>query len=130
MKAELERLARFGLVGVTNTLLTIMTFLVLTHLGLAAAGASALGFAAGAANGYLLNRSWTFRSPVHGLGPVARYVGVQGVGAALSAVGVGVLTGAVALGRLDAEVLIIPPVTLITYILSRRIVFMVVEPLA
>ena len=71
-RAEAARFARFCLVGVSNTLLTLATFTLLTAAGVPAAPASALGFAVGAINGYVLNRSWTFRSRRRGVGTVTR----------------------------------------------------------
>jgi putative flippase GtrA len=71
------RLVRFGIVGVSNTLITLAVFAMLHHHGVPGALASALGFAAGAANGYRLNRTWTFRSAASGSDVVARYVGIE-----------------------------------------------------
>jgi putative flippase GtrA len=110
--SELGRMLRFGLVGVTNTAVTLATFWLLVHAGTPAPAASALGFAAGAANGYRLNRTWTFRAASRGPGTLARYVAVQALGAALSAIG---------RAALAAEVLVLPAVTVVTYVLSRRV---------
>jgi len=113
----MTRLLRYGTVGVANTLVTLAVFEVLARLGVPAAAASALGFAAGAANGYALNRTWTFRA-TGGRATFARYVLVQAFGAAASANGVGRLGG-----RLEAECLVLPAVTLLTFALSRTFVF-------
>src|SRR5205085_1103924 len=78
------RLVRYATVGLANTLLTFVAFAVLTHAGVAATVASALAFAAGAMNGYALNRRWTFRTR----GRFGRYVAVQALGAACSAAGI------------------------------------------
>jgi putative flippase GtrA len=123
VRAELLRLVRFALVGASNTALTLAAFAVLTGLGAASPVASALGFAVGAANGYVLNRRWTFRCADHGAAVVGRYVAVQAVGAGLSAVGVAFATSDLDLRRLAAEAIVIPVVTLVTYSLSRRLVF-------
>jgi putative flippase GtrA len=123
MRTELQRLVRFGVVGVSNTLLTVAVFAVLTGLRLPAAPASALAFAAGAANGYRLNRSWTFRVHVGGWVTVARYTAVQLLGAGLSAGGVALVSSDTSLRRLAAEAVVLPVVTIITYTLSRRVVF-------
>lgn len=121
MRTELSRLTRFCTVGVLNTLLTLVAFTLLTRVGVASSPASALAFAAGAVNGYVLNRSWTFRAP----GSLMRYVAVQAVGAACSAGGIALARSELDLRRLLAECVVIPAVTLITYTLSRRIVFAV-----
>jgi putative flippase GtrA len=113
------QLARFATVGATNTLVTLVVYALLSALGLAAPPAGALAFAAGGANGYFLNRGWTFASSRRGIGVVGRYAVVQGLGAGLDAVAL----AAVALPRLEAEVVVLPVVTLITFALSRQWVF-------
>jgi putative flippase GtrA len=107
-------LVRFAAVGVSNTLVTLASFAVLAHLGAPRGLASATAFALGAANGYRLNRSWTFHSDRRGAATIARYAAVQGLGALLSAVAIGVLR---------REVLVLPLVTVITFTLARRLVF-------
>ena len=122
MKAEARRFLRFCVVGATNTLVTLATFSVLTAIGAAAPAAAAMGFAVGAVNGYVLNRSWTFRA-AGGAGTVARYVAVQALGAAASAGGVALATGDLELRRLAAEAVVLPFVTALTYGLARTVVF-------
>jgi putative flippase GtrA len=72
---------KFGLVGVSNTLLTFAIYtLLLKVFGVWYLAASAIGFAVGATNGFLLNRRWTFREHVgDSLTPV-RWAVVQGLG--------------------------------------------------
>lgn len=120
-RTELGRLVRFGIVGLSNTALTLATFTLLVALRAPAPAASALAFAAGAVNGYRLNRQWTFRVAGGGPGLVARYVAVQGLGATLSAVGMALLSRDLTVGHLVAEALVLPVVTAITYVLSRRV---------
>jgi putative flippase GtrA len=122
MRNEMARFVRFGVVGVSNTVLTLVAYEILTLLGLADTAASALGFAVGAANGYLLNRSWTFHAD-GGMAMLARYVGVQGLGALLSAAGVDLATSDLSLRKLAAECVVLPAVTLLTYTLARTVVF-------
>jgi putative flippase GtrA len=112
-------IVRFAIVGVSNTLVTLASYAVLAHVGIAPPVAAAAAWALGAANGYRLNRSWTFRSKRRGPRTAARYVVVQGLGALLSALAV----AAVPMPKLGAEALVLPIVTLVTYTLSRRLVF-------
>ena len=49
---ELARVARYALVGVSNTVITFLAYSLLARAGVAAPAASAAGFALGAANGY------------------------------------------------------------------------------
>ena len=54
---------KFGIVGVSNTLLAFAVYTVLLKVfGVWYLAASAIGFAVGAINGFLLNRRWTFAS--------------------------------------------------------------------
>lgn len=122
MTAEATRFLRFALVGVSNTALSLVAYTLLTGTGFPAAPASALAFAAGAANGYVLNRSWTFRAH-GGPGALGRYVAVQALGALASAGGVAVATTALSLPRFAAECLVLPGVSLMTYALTRTFVF-------
>lgn len=72
---------KFGLVGVTNTLLTFVVFMLLVKVfGVWYLAASAIGFFAGALNGFLLNRSWTFRGHAGGSLAAVRWTVVQGCG--------------------------------------------------
>ena len=105
---------RFAVVGVTNTIVTLVSYALLTHFGVPKSVASAVAFGLGALNGYRLNRTWTFHSERRGAGVAARYVGVQALGALLSAV---------AIGLLRSEFLVLPLVTIVTFTLSRRLVF-------
>lgn len=130
MRGEVGRLMRFGLVGVSNTLLTLVTFTLLTGAGMASPAASALAFGAGAVNGYLLNHAWTFRGSRGGVATVARYVAVQAFGALCSAAGVALAASDLELRRLAAEGVVLPVVTLVTYVLARTVVFLDSEPTA
>ena len=122
-RAEATRLARYGIVGVSNTALTFAVYTLLMAIGVAAPIASAGGFALGGANGYQLNRRWTFTGSTPGRATVLRYVSVQAVGAAASAAGVALARGD-GLARMPAEVAVLPVVTLLTYALARTVVFL------
>jgi putative flippase GtrA len=114
---------RFALVGATNTALTLCAYWLLVLAGLPGPVAGAVGWALGAANGYRLNRGWTFRSALRGLTPAARYVAVQALGAGLDALGVWLVVGDGHLHRLEGQVVILPAVTLLTFALCRGWVF-------
>jgi putative flippase GtrA len=121
--ALVAQLVRYGLVGVTNTALTLAAYAALIAIGAPVALAAAAGWAVGAANGYRLNRAWTFRSALTGAGPATRYVMVAALGAGLDALGTTVAVGHDHLPRLAAEIAILPAVTVVTFVLCRRWVF-------
>jgi putative flippase GtrA len=122
-RAPAVQLLRYGLVGATNTALTLAAYAALVALGAPAALAAATGWAVGAANGYRLNRAWTFRSVLTGAGPAARYVLVAALGAGIDALGTAIAVGHDHLPRIAAEIAILPAVTVVTFVLCRRWVF-------
>jgi putative flippase GtrA len=121
-RAEAIRVVRYGLVGLSNTALTFVAYTLLTAAGAAAPAASAIGFALGAVNGYLLNGRWTFAGSARGAATLARYVAVQALGAAASAAGVALARGD-GVPRIPSELAVLPAVTLLTYALARTVVF-------
>ena len=112
-----RQLARFLAVGVSNTLLSLAVYAALLAAGAPTPAAAALGFATGAVNGYVLNRTWTFAAR-DSAAARARYVAVQAAGTAANAALVSVLAGAGA-GRLAAYAVAVPPVTLATFLANR-----------
>src|ERR1700732_362694 len=72
---------KFGVVGVSNTLLTFAVYgLLLKVFGVWYLAASAIGFIVGATNGFLLNRKWTFREHVGDALTPVRWAIVQSCG--------------------------------------------------
>ena len=63
--AVLVQFVKFGIVGISNTLITFAVYTVLLKVfGVWYLAASAIGFVVGAINGFLLNRRWTFAGHV------------------------------------------------------------------
>jgi putative flippase GtrA len=117
------QLVRFGLVGATNTALTLVTYVALVGLHAPVALAGAAGWGVGAVNGYRLNCAWTFGGAARGAIPAARYGAVQLMGSGLNALLVGIAVGHEHLPRLVGELVVLPPVTVLTFVLCRGWVF-------
>jgi putative flippase GtrA len=122
------QLVRYGLVGASNTALTLIAYAGVVAAGGPAPLAAAVGWAIGAANGYVLNRAWTFRSHRRGARAPARYAAVALLGAGLDALGVAALVGDEGLPHLASEVAMLPFVTALTFVLCRRWVFVEAMP--
>ena len=72
---------KFGIVGVSNTLLSFAVYtLLLKGFGVWYVAASGIGFSVGAVNGFLLNRRWTFKEHVGDALTPVRWGIVQGCG--------------------------------------------------
>ena len=70
------QLARYGVVGVANSVIGFAIYAVGVKLGVQYLLASALAYAIGSVNGYVLNRRWTFPG-ASTLSSASRYAGVQ-----------------------------------------------------
>ena len=119
----LGQLVRFGLVGFTNTALTLATYAVLSGLHVPVALAGAGGWAVGAVNGFVLNRAWTFRGAARGALPAARYAVVALAGSGLNAALVSIAVSDEHLPRFAGELAVLPPVTVLSFVLCRSWVF-------
>jgi putative flippase GtrA len=125
----LVQFVKFGIVGVSNTLLTFIVYtLLLKVFGVWYLAASALGFAVGATNGFLLNRRWTFREHVGDTLTPVRWAVVQGCGLGINE---GLLYLLVHDGRVDkllAQALATVVVTLSTFFANRAWTFRMQPP--
>ena len=112
-------LARYGAVGITNTLFSAACYALLVFLGSDAVAAATVAFALGSVNGFLWNRRWTFAGR-EAASPI-RYVAVQAAGLAVTDVLIGALDPA--LGPAIAYLLTTGTVTLATFAANRRFSF-------
>lgn len=119
--ATIRQLVRYGVVGASNTLITLAIYALCTDaLGVQYEVALSLGFVAGTINGYILNRRWTFQATGSSHArAVRRYTGVQLLAYLTNLV---LLHAAVNWLRLEknlAEAVVIPLVFLATYLPNR-----------
>lgn len=120
---------KFGIVGVSNTLLSFGIYtLLLKGFGVWYLAASAIGFVAGAVNGFLLNRRWTFADHVgDSLTPV-RWGVVQGCGLALNEGLLFLLVDGAGVEKLLSQALAIGVVTILTFLVNRAWTFRMHHP--
>ena len=121
--------AKFATVGISNTLITFAVYtLLLKGFDVWYLAASAIGFIAGAVNGFLLNRRWTFRGHVgDALTPVRWFV-VQGCGLALNEGLLYLYVDQLGLDKLIGQALSIAIVTVITFLVNRAWTFRMSGP--
>jgi putative flippase GtrA len=116
-------LARFLVVGASNTLLTLAVYALLLAAGLPYLAALAPAYGLGALNGYTLNRAWTFRAGAFRGVALARYVLVQAAGLALNAALLAVLVRDLGADELLGQALVLPVVTGVLFVVNRQWVF-------
>jgi putative flippase GtrA len=120
------QLLRFMIVGASNTAITLLAYAALVAAGVHYLLAGAAAYALGGANGFVLNRTWTFAHRGHILPAAARYTAVTAVGIAVN---LALLRAAIALGvpRSAAEFAAVAPVTLVAFALNRAWAFAAID---
>ena len=119
----LVQLVKFGIVGVSNTLLMLVVYAVLLKLGVWYLAASAIGFVAGATNGFLLNRRWTFKEHVGDALTPVRWAIVQSCGLGINEGLLYLLVHDAQLDKLLAQVSATAVVTVTTFFTNRAWTF-------
>lgn len=114
---------RFVTVGVSNTLISLAAYAALVRLGIPYLAASALAFALGALNSYVLNRRWTFRSRGRCAPELARFACVQAVGLGANLVLLAAFVAGAGAPRLLGQLLAFPLASVVTFALSRQWAF-------
>jgi putative flippase GtrA/SAM-dependent methyltransferase len=118
-----RQFAKFIVVGMSNTLISLVAYVLALKAGVPYLLASVAAFTLGALNGYSLNRVWTFRAGAFAPSGLLRYAVVQALGLIANA---GLLAGLVEGTRLDrivAQALVLPIVSVLTFALNRRWAF-------
>ncbi len=120
----LVQFIKFGIVGISNTLLTFIVYTVLLKgFGVWYLAASAIGFIVGATNGFLLNRKWTFADHVgDSLTPV-RWAIVQGCGLGINELLLYLFVDSAHLDKLLAQAFATAFVTVGTFFVNRAWTF-------
>jgi putative flippase GtrA len=128
--AVIVQFVKFGIVGISNTLITFAVYtLLLKVFGVWYIAASAIGFVVGAVNGFLLNRRWTFAGHVGDAYTPVRWGVVQSAGLALNLGLLYLLVHDAGVDELIAQALATIVVTISTFLVNRAWTFRH-EPLA
>jgi putative flippase GtrA len=122
---------KFGIVGVSNTLITFAVYtLLLKGFGVWYLAASAIGFVVGAVNGFLWNRRWTFRGHVGDALTPVRWGIVQACGLGLNLGLLYLLVHDAGIDKLLAQAFATVVVTVLTFIANRAWTFRAGAPVA
>ena len=122
--AVLVQFVKFGIVGISNTLITFAVYtLLLKVFGVWYIAASAIGFVVGAVNGFLLNRRWTFSGHVGDAYTPVRWGVVQGCGLALNEGLLYLFVDDAHVEKLVSQAFATVIVTVITFLVNRAWTF-------
>lgn len=115
---------KFGIVGVSNTLIAFAVYTVLLKVfGVWYVAASGIGFAVGAVNGFLLNRRWTFREHVGDALTPVRWAVVQTCGLGLNLALVYLFVHDLGMDELVGQIPTTVIVTVLTFAVNRSWTF-------
>lgn len=123
MSVEGRRAARFAVVGVGNTVITLALYALLVSLGIHYAAAAAIAWSAGALNGYSWNRIWTFSRAAHRATMMGKYLAVAVFGLSLNTALLALLVAGLGAGEFVGEIVALPIVVLTTFSLNRHWTF-------
>lgn len=70
----MEKFIKFGLVGVLNTVITIIVFNILRFMGIDMIIANTIGFICGMVNSYFWNNRWVFKSNSKDISTIGKFV--------------------------------------------------------
>jgi putative flippase GtrA len=122
----LIQFAKFGIVGVSNTVLAFAVYtLLLKVFGVWYLASSAIGFVLGAVNSFLLNRRWTFHGHVGDAFTPVRWSVVQGCGLGLNEGLLYVFVRGAGLDKLLGQAFATAAVTVLTFAANRAWTFRV-----
>jgi putative flippase GtrA len=120
----LLQFVKFGIVGVSNTLISFAVYTALLKgFGVWYVAASGIGFAVGAVNGFLWNRAWTFKGHVGDAFTPLRWFAVQTCGLLLNLGLVYLFVDGFGLDKLLAQAMTIAIVTATTFFVNRAWTF-------
>ncbi|KAB0670444.1 GtrA family protein [Oryzomonas sagensis] len=100
---QIGEFIKFVLVGLLNTGVDVVIFFLLTRAGIPYVPAQVVSYSCGAANSYLLNKVWTFRSCGLSYAEVIRFATVNLVSLGISVIALSLLHDAAGLGLAAAK---------------------------
>lgn len=116
---EARHAVKYSIVGVANVAIDLALYAVMIQLGVYYVVAKALSELAAIANGYVFNRTWTFRAGPHARAKLVRYAIVQGSGMVLNVGLVALFVEVVGVGKLIAAVIALPLAAAYCFALNR-----------
>ena len=113
---------RFLIVGVANTLISLVVYRALLALGVWYLVSAPVAWGAGVINGYIFNRRWTFRARDTRRSRVL-YALFGAAGAGLASLSVFLFVRGVGIGRFEAYLVATPLITVSTFLANRHWTF-------
>jgi putative flippase GtrA len=122
-RERVAELVRFALVGGSSTLIYLGVYTAGIVMGLGFALAAVVAFVFSAASGFVLHHRFTFRTDNPTAGGMVRWLALQGTALVINIALLALLVHGAGLNRIVAQIVLLPLIPLLTYVMSRRFVF-------
>ncbi|PFB61279.1 GtrA family protein [Bacillus cereus] len=115
----MEKLLKFGLVGIFNTLITIISFWILLRFGMNYLVANTIAYLIGVANSYYWNKNWVFKPNNKGTSMFFKFLTVNLIVLAFNTLCLFILVDKLALNALIAQIFAIGVGMVINFVLNK-----------
>jgi putative flippase GtrA len=116
---EARQAVKYAIVGVSNVAIDFGLYALLVSIGVWYPLAKTLSLVVATANGYTLNRRWTFRAGAHRNLVLTKYVAVQAGCLATNLVLLVLLIEVLGLHQIAAQAVALPIVALLSFLAQR-----------
>ena len=113
---SMEKFIKFGLVGVLNTVITIIVFNLLRTIGVDMIVANIIGFISGMINSYFWNNRWVFKSNSKDINTICKFVVVNLIVMAINTMILILLAEKIGINEIMAQVMALTITTAINFI--------------
>jgi putative flippase GtrA len=123
MMKELFRFIRFGIVGVMNTLITIISFWILNKIGMVYITANIISYLIGVVNSYFFNSRWVFKVDSKKSSRGVRFLIINLIVLAINTGLLILFVDKVGLNKYIAQIFVIVICMVLNYFLNRKWTF-------
>ncbi|MBJ8006972.1 GtrA family protein [Bacillus cereus] len=115
----MEKFLKFGLVGIANTLITIISYVILVKLGMNYLVANTLSYSIGVANSYYWNKNWVFQSNGKDLSIFIKFLTVNLIVFAFNTLSLFILVAKFSINEFIAQIFAIGVGMVINFVLNK-----------
>ncbi|MGG0723476.1 GtrA family protein [Bacillus mycoides] len=119
----MEKFLKFGLVGIANTLITIISYVILVKLGMNYLVANTLSYSIGVANSYYWNKNWVFQSNGKDLSIFIKFLTVNLIVFAFNTLSLFILVAKFSINEFIAQIFAIGIGMMINFFLNKMWTF-------
>jgi Predicted membrane protein len=113
------QLIKFSIVGASNTLLSLLSYYLLIHIGLHYLIANTLAFGVGILNSYTLNKLWVFQVRNSNYTTLIKFISLNLFTLSLSSILLMLLISVFHAGKIISQIIVTCTILFINYIINK-----------